>query len=192
MHINKIADDLSALVQSTKFTAANSVGSTMGDFYAQMFKTDNAIEKYKLKENKKTGKKENSLTFEFVSNTKKDVLPLDTSTNLLDMSDEEYIRAIIANPFAFEQCQYDQNRKACRKIEKITGYDAPVFKRVRDALPILYAKGTPDAKTINNLHNLIIQNRLATDVEGNNMFRPTEICPYRLNNEQIINIILRL
>ena len=187
MHINKIADDLSALVQITKFTAANSVGSTMGDFYAQMFKTDNAIEKYKLKENKKTGKEENSLTFEFVSNTKKDVLPLDTSTNLLDMSDEEYIGAIIANPFAFEQCQYDQNRKACRKIEKITGYDAPVFKRVRDALPILYAKGTPDAKTINNLHNLIIQNRLATDISKNNMFKPTCPCPYKINGNAITN-----
>ena len=187
MHINKIADDLSALVQITKFTAANSVGSTMGDFYAQMFKTDNAIEKYKLKENKKTGKEENSLTFEFVSNTKKDVLPLDTNTNLLDMDDEDYLKAIIANPFAFEQCQYDQNRKACRKIEKITGYDAPVFKRVRDALPILYAKGTPDAKTINNLHNLIIQNRLATDVDVDNMFRPTAMCPYRLNNKQVSN-----
>ena len=187
MHINKIADDLSALVQITKFTAANSVGSTMGDFYAQMFKTDNAIEKYKLKENKKTGKEENSLTFEFVSNTQNNVLPLDTNTNLLDMDDEDYLKAIIANPFAFEQCQYDQNRKACRKIEKITGYDAPVFKRVRDALPILYAKGTPDAKTINNLHNLIIQNRLATHQSENNMFKPTCICPYRLNNKQVSN-----
>ena len=187
MHINKIADDLSALVQITKFTAANSVGSTMGDFYAQMFKTNNAIEKYKLKENKKTGKEENSLTFEFVSNIKNEVLPLNTNTNLLEMSDEEYLKAVIANPFAFEQCQYDQNRKACRKIEQITGYDAPVFKRVRDALPILYAKGTPDAKTINNLHNLIIQNRLATDVTANNMFKPTNICPYRINDEQMKN-----
>ena len=187
MHINKIADDLSALVQITKFTAANSVGSTMGDFYAQMLKTDNAIDKYTLKENKKTGKQENSLTFDFVANIRNDRLPLNTNTDLLDMSDEDYLKAIIANPFAFEQCQYDQNRKACRKVEQFTGYNAPIFSRVREALPLLYSKGTPDAKTINNLHNVIIQNRLATDQSENNMFKPTGNCPYRINDKTMTN-----
>ena len=187
MHINKIADDLSALVQITKFTAANSVGSTMGDFYAQMLKTDNAIDKYTLKKNKKTGKQENSLTFDFVANIRNDRLPLNTNTDLLDMGDEDYLKAIIANPFAFEQCQYDQNRKACRKVEQFTGYNAPIFSRVREALPLLYSKGTPDAKTINNLHNLIIQNRLATHQSENNMFKPTGICPYRINDKEMTN-----
>ena len=159
--------DVNSFVQSTRFTAANSVGSTWGEQLAQEERVRNFIEKYEKEYDE--GKDPRRLSFVLFDPTEtrsNRVVSLEdaemTETNqgilnidegLLDLSPEEYMAQMSRNPLAFEQCMMDLSRKATRNLfKKHFPYYTQLYENMRNIMRRLTKFGNLDADTINSLH----------------------------------------
>jgi len=157
--------DVSSFVQSTRFTAANSIGSTEGDFIAQEQRVKKFIDKYAS--NDEQSLKRQKIVFKLYSESDSArVTTLDEEMSegdtrgilnmgeyLLDLSHEEYLAEMSRNPLAFEQCMMDAIRKAERDIfSRQYPYRTQLYKTVRNIIGGLTKYGTLDADTINSIH----------------------------------------
>lgn len=184
--------DVNSFVQCTRFTAANSVGSTWGDQLAQEERVRNFIEKY-IQEYESEESDPRRLSFQLtdpsesqsnrvlhageanMTETNQGVLNIDES--LLDLSPEEYMAQMSRNPLAFEQCMMDLSRKATRNLfKKHFPYYTQLYKNMRDVMRRLTKYGGLDADTVNSLHREFIlyllskQKGTAFDGEAPNLF----------------------
>jgi hypothetical protein len=159
--------DVNSFVQSTRFTAANSVGSTWGDQLAQEERVRNFIDKY-MKEYPE-GKDPRRLSFTLfdpsevrsnrvlhageASTTETNQGILNIDEDLLDLTPEEYMAQMSRNPLAFEQCMMDLSRKATRNLfKKHFPYYTQLYKNMRNIMRRLTKFGNLDADTVNSLH----------------------------------------
>ena len=147
--------ELNRFISTTKFTASNAVGSTMGFFYNQQYivndyinQTESALKMViyeALKAGEETGQKS---------------LDIHTPRELLH-DREGYIKSQIENPFAFEQCMYDLNKELLEVLGKYYPYDKAIYKDRRDILnKFLPATNVLDAETIDNIHRETSQHLL--------------------------------
>ena len=159
--------DVNSFVQSTRFTAANSVGSTWGEQLSQEERVRTFIEKYMKEYDESKDPRRLSFTLFDPSETRSNrVLHAGeantTETNqgilnideeLLDLTPEEYLTQMSRNPLAFEQCMMDLSRKATRNLfKKHFPYYTQLYKNMRDIMRRLTKFGNLDADTINSLH----------------------------------------
>ena len=163
--------DVNSFVQCTRFTAANSVGSTWGEQVAKEERVKNFIERYM--DNDEDSKKQQRLSFELfdpssvgslrilhsgeaaMTETNQGILNIDTK--LLDLSPEEYMAQMSRNPLAFEQCMMDLSRKATRDLfGKHFPYYTQLYTNMRDIMRRLTKFGNLDADTANSLHREFI------------------------------------
>jgi len=163
--------DVNSFVQCTRFTAANSVGSTWGEQLAQEERVRTFIEKY-MKE--PTGPVDpRRLAFqlfdpsearsnrvlhageEAVSENNQGILNIDEE--LLDLTPEEYMSQMSRNPLAFEQCMMDLSRKTTRSLfKKHFPYYTQLYSNMRNIMRRLTKYGGLDADTVNSLHREFI------------------------------------
>lgn len=143
--VSTTAKELNDFVTSTKFTAANSVGSTFGDLYEQQMKCQNYIEKLKNPELTK-------LDIQVSDTLKSPIYNIDLSGNMDDYFREVICAGGLGNPFAYEQCMYDLNRRCVKLLGKYYPYETAPFRSARQLLKTLTKYGIADAATINKLH----------------------------------------
>lgn len=168
--IIQASGDITRFVTSSKFTASNAVGSTFGDLYAQQMK----VAKYLEDANK------SKLSFiAEVTDTIKTTISNDEAQ--LSMSDEDYMMALLYNPFGYEQAMYDMNRKVERMLSKYFPYSTSTYKEVRNLMASLTKGGTLDADTINSIHRDVIAYMLSQK-EGS-LFNGEQ--PIRIGSEVI-------
>lgn len=143
------AKEVSAFVTNTKFTASNAVKSTFGGMYIQQDKVAKYIDQFGTKKNPRLAMK--------VSDT------LDTPLSLqLDMKDtENYMRAVMANPFGYEQVMYDANKAAVKALNRYFPYDTAAYKDVRGFMNDLTKSGLDEA-TVNDVHQHMLSYMLTT------------------------------
>lgn len=155
------SQEVSSFIQSTRFTAANSVGSTWGDQFAQEERIRNFATKYDrpdkdtrlhiklfddVRSNRVVSAEEANM-----SDESQGILNL--NENLLNLSPEEYMAQFSRDPFAFEQCMMDLGRKAETKLfGKNYPYYTNLYENMRTQLSNLTKYGNLDADTINSLH----------------------------------------
>jgi hypothetical protein len=168
--IIQASGDITRFVTSSKFTASNAVGSTFGDLYAQQMK----VAKYLEDANK------SKLSFNAeVTETIKTTISNDEAQ--LSMSDEDYMMALLYNPFGYEQAMYDMNRRVEKMLSKYFPYNTSTYKEVRSLMASLTKGGTLDADTINSIHRDILAYMLSQK-EGS-LFNGEQ--PVRIGNEVI-------
>lgn len=140
--IFNVAGEVNSFVQATRFTAANSVGSTFGDFYAQQLKVNEYLTTIK--------KGKPALEIEVADGIN---APINNSGELLYMSNEDYMDKMLNNPFMYEQAMYDSNRKCLDSLRKLFPYDTKLYTETRNFMNKLVNNGILDAATINSIHN---------------------------------------
>ena len=160
----RIASELSQFVGVTKFTAANSVGSTEGDLYAQQMNVSRFVSR----------DPEKSLLV--VKASSEIVNPITDDRSLRELLDqgkfEEYIDRISASPFAYEQLMYDCNRLILGKLREYYPYEQERFYNARTALLRLSKSGKLKPDTINTLHEDMITFLICVTQAANNNFDP--------------------
>ena len=163
--------DVNSFVQCTRFTAANSVGSTWGDQLAQEERVRTFIEKYMQEYDDAHDPRR--LTFELfdpaenrsnrvvhlgeetMGETNQGILNIDEE--LLDLTPSEYMAQMSRNPLAFEQCMMDLSRKATRTLfKKHFPYYTQLYNNMRTVMRRLTKYGGLDADTVNSLHREFI------------------------------------
>lgn len=144
--ISTVARDLSEFVTTTKFTASNAAGSTFGDYYAQQLKVQDYLKRIR-ESDETTGL---SIDMEVAPTMSS---PVENDSRFLTMDKEDYVEALMASPFAYEQAMFDMNRKALRALSKYYPYDTQVYKKMRERMNDLVSFGHLDAATINTLHS---------------------------------------
>ena len=157
------SSDVNSFVQCTRFTAANSIGSTFGDQIAQEERANNFITKYMKGDPKKRRLQfklydDNSIRSLRSTNLENAAVEdtqgvLNTDSSLLDLTPEEYMAQMSRNPLAFEQCMMDLTRKVSKKLfgKKVPFYTES-YTKMRNIMRNLTKYGTLDADTINVLH----------------------------------------
>lgn len=168
--IIQASGDVTRFVTSSKFTASNAVGSTFGDLYAQQMRVGKYLEdadKSKLSFNAE------------VTETIKTTISNDESQ--LSMSDEDYMMALLYNPFGYEQAMYDMNRRVEKMLSKYFPYNTSTYKEVRSLMASLTKGGTLDADTINSIHRDVLAYMLSQK-EGS-LFNGEQ--PVRIDSEII-------
>ena len=157
--VNKNAVEVSEFVKNTKFTAANSVASTIGDMYEKQM----AVKKYAEKTlNQKDSNLEVLATSQLHS-------PISYNDATEDIKDEDYLRKLTSettgNPFAFEQAMLDMNVRMMKLInDKLFPYNRKVYRDIRE-LAYRLTGGRLDGDTINKLHSEFLVYAL-NNVEG--------------------------
>jgi hypothetical protein len=146
--IQGVASEMNSFVQATRFTAANSIGSTWGDVIAVMQRTQKFADTYA---EQSLSEDEQGPKLIIVPHEGSDKV-LDMSSESLDLSPEEYAERNYDNPIAFEQCMFDMVRRAQRLFGKYYPYFTPLYESVRGRLAALTDYGTLDADTINSIH----------------------------------------
>lgn len=147
------ARELSGFISTTKFTAANSVGSTAGDVYNTMYKA-----------HKYTSKDEDAKQLIVQLDSRATKRP-NLSTDL-DVNDPNYLASILDNPFAFEQCMYDAMKTCFDTIVKeYFPYEIPMYKYNREYLNRVSKNQALTADTINDIHRELFIHALA-NLEG--------------------------
>lgn len=163
--------DVNSFVQCTRFTAANSIGSTWGEQIAKEERVRSFVEKYMDTEDE--GGSSQRLAFELfdsssagslrilhsgeanMTETNQGILNIDEK--LLDLSPEEYMAQMSRNPLAFEQCMMDLTRKATKNLfSKHFPYYTQLYTNMRDVMRHLTKFGNLDADTANSLHREFI------------------------------------
>lgn len=157
-----ITKDLNSFVQSSRFTASNSVGSTWGDFYNQKYRVDDYSKKLKKNKSKiiielydpeEIYSASISDRTSSIYDSPKDTKILDTNDALLNLYPEEYMAKVSLNPYAFEQCAYDIKRKAVRDIfSKYYPFDTNIYEAARSTIKSLTRSDFLNADTINSIH----------------------------------------
>ena len=143
--IIQASSDITRFVTSSKFTASNAVGSTFGDLYAQQMK----VAKY-LDDANKSKLSFNAEVTETIKTT------ISNNESQLSMSDEDYIMALLYDPFGYEQAMYDMNRRVEKVLSKYFPYNTSTYKDVRGLMASLTKGGTLDADTINSIHRDVL------------------------------------
>ena len=139
--ISSTANEVSNFITSTKFTASNAVGSTFGHFYAQQMKVQNYLNSL--------GSQDSKINMEVADRI---YTPVNNSHRLTTLSNEEYLDAIIDNPFAYEQAMFDSNRKALKLMSRYFPYEKAPYVNARTKLASLTRSSTLDEDTINSIH----------------------------------------
>ena len=164
----KSSRELNQFINTTKFTAANAVGSSMGFFYNQKYSIDEYL-----------NQDENNLKMVIYNKMHETGASMDKSldNNIPEelLSDRTaYIEYQKGNPFAFEQCMYDLNKRLLKVLEKYYPYDKAIYKDRRDTLNSFLSSGVLTAEEIDSIHRDSGVHILAS-VEGS-PFNPTAIC----------------
>lgn len=163
--------ELNSFISTTKFTAANSVGSTAGDIYASMYKA----QKY-------TSKDLDLMNLVVVVDpVKTRMRNLDTKLNIAD--GDAYLEQILNNPFAFEQCMYDAIKAGFLSIiNSHFPYETNFYKHNREYLNKVSRSQSLNADTINAAHNSMYQ-YLLESLEGS-IFDPNVLMPDGISRKQ--------
>lgn len=149
-----VTNDVTSFVQVTRFTAANSIGSTLGNIYAQQMKVEAYVRKLGISRSKgftsKT-KSENSNTL-LMEVTPTIMTPIRYDERAFE-DDNAYLESVMDNPFAYEQCMFDMNRRVLRDLQRYYPYETEVYSKARSLVASLCTYGTLDEETINDLHS---------------------------------------
>ena len=141
------AEELGQFVSATKFTAANSVGSTAGALYEQQMRVANYLEKLNA------GEKASKFEIVIVDDAGyKLTTPVQNGEEQLDMNDADYLHFIQRNPFAFEQAMYDMNRRVIRLLSKYYPYSHPIYAKIRKNAAELTKHKVLKGATIDSMH----------------------------------------
>lgn len=161
MDILSATKELNSFVQSTRFTASNSVGSSWGDYYSQNYRVDDYAKKVSSGTTLLHIKlfDPNDIS-SYVSNGEGSVYGdpkgtqiLSNDESLLYLTPEEYMAKMSLNPLAFEQCAYDMKRKTVKDIfSKYFPYDTPIYASARKVLKSLTRSNFLNADKINSIH----------------------------------------
>ena len=165
---NKIisaASELTDFINATRFTAANSVGSTFGALYAQQYRVADYLESFK-----DDVKAQQMFTMTVADFSKKLVSPIENSISQLDMSKEEYLDFIMDNPFGYEQAMFDMNRKAVRHLAQFYPYETELYKKLRGRFKDLVRFSNISEDLINSIHRDIVGYLLSR--QGRSLFNP--------------------
>lgn len=152
-----LANAITDFVRVTRFTAANSIGSTIGNIYAQQLAVDAYVEELRtLKE----GDKILSMAV-----TDRILYPIHNSEDSFK-DGAEYMATLFENPFAYEQCMFDMNRRVIRdlctpeynkqgEVKRLAyyPYETAPYKAARSLMSSLCNYGTLDEETINQIHS---------------------------------------
>ena len=143
--INTSAKEVSEFISTTKFTAANAVGSTFGHLYAQQQKVSYYLE-HKHDKDKRL----------IVELTETLGGPINNNPELTSMSKEDYFWNLIiaesGNPFAYEQAMFDMNRKVLSLLSEYYPYETALYKKVRNMATKVSRNSNLNEDTINQLH----------------------------------------
>lgn len=164
--------ELNKFIATTKFTASNAVGSTMGFFYNQQYTVENYI-----------NQEENALKmviYESLKGAEAGQKSLDINTPRELMNDREgYIKTQVENPFAFEQCMYDLNKELLNILEKYYPYNKSIYSDRRNMVNSFLSNGNVlDAETIDNIHRETSQHVLTST---DSAFNPNATCEVNEN-----------
>lgn len=173
------ARKLSNFVSSTKLTAANSVGSTFGAFYAQEMKLNNFNEAF-------SG--DNPAFIIRGENVNTQLSPINFDESLLSLDRDSYIREVSQNPFGYEQMMYDAIRKLIKRTSKFFPYETALFRNIRRYTQSLTRYNTLDEKTINSLHRDVRVYLLST-IEDSIFDRLAESSEENKNEDYYINTV---
>ena len=159
------AEEVNNFITSTKFTAANSVGATFGDMYAQQMKVKKYIEGF-----------DNPKRKIYMEVTQSINTPINLHIDNGE-SDEKYLENLVGfagegNPFAYEQAMYDMNVRFVRSMAKYFPYETRNYRMARTMAASVTKAQTLDANTINDIHSEMLSYILAQqdgDFNGDNM-----------------------
>lgn len=185
--IVEAADTVTKFVGVTKFTAANSVGSTAGHLYEQQAKVQNFIEFL--------ASKDCPLEMELHDINGGLRTPIDTNMSLLDMSPEEYLDHIVDNPFGYEQTMFDLNRKALKALMKYYPYDTEMYQAVRRRLRSLTKSRNINEDIIDKAHAeflvFLLNQQENSRFYGENYFLDEDGNPIKDPNNEAENLTVR-
>ena len=153
------AKDVTSFVQATKFTAANAVGSTFGEMYAQQYRVKEYINS--------TKDSKVNVTVAVDHANPVDNVYLERALKEGKIDKAAYIESLRDNPLAFEQAMYDANRRALQVLSKYYPYDTKIYTGARDYLNKLSKLGYLDAETINDIHSDFMVFLLSTMHDSN-------------------------
>jgi len=162
----KAAADVSAFVLNTKFTASNSVKSTLGGLYAQQEKVATYLDDF---QEDTEGASTKYCRMIVAKGLKKAGLlgrPIDNDRSLMDYTRQQYLHQVRYNPFAYEQCMFDCNRKALSLLQKYYPYDRPLYSNARHSLQESASYGSLTEDEINSIHSEILVFALASQTKS--------------------------
>lgn len=164
------SQELNDLIKSTKFTAANAVGSTTGAFI-------NLEEQV----NKFINNKDGELVVHIAERLKEQDAFRVLNPNMKEedvRSVHKYLNAMENNNLAFEQCMYDLNKQLLHTMSKYFPYLTNYYKDRRECLEsFLHKEGNLlSSDEIDMLHIDLKQQYLASFASDNNMFNPFLTC----------------
>ena len=134
--ILKVSNELNTIVTKTKFTAANAVSPTFGNFYA-------------LQGNLNKFKEFQYIEVETTDEQKEPIVD-DNEINIYDV--RRYLGSLAGNSMAFEQGMYDVMKYAMKHLMKYFPYESSVYKKLRNLFSFYSLFYTLDEKTINYIH----------------------------------------
>lgn len=174
--INTSATELQRFVTNTKFTAANSVGSTFGSLYEQQMKVNDYVQSLNSENSNLVVDASLSMGTELTS-------PIDDS---LDIKSADYMEKLINSPLAYEQAMYDANKRILTLLSKYFPYETKIYTETRNSLKSL-TQYPIDADMIDNLHKDILVYLL---VNNSNIFDEKYIQRMR-NGDFVSNVLER-
>ncbi len=196
--ISGAATELTDFIASTRFTAANSVGSTFGDLYAQQLRVRQYLEKISDSDSALFDMEVAEHIFNNQQYTDDEGVirtPINDSSDNLGLTKEQYLDMIADNPFGFEQCMFDMNRKIIYKLAKYYPYETKLYSDMRARLSGLVSYGTLKAETINMAHNdllcylLALQDRSAFNGEAPSPIEGVTLREYFTTNRFIADVL---
>ena len=155
------ANDFTMLVQSTKFTASNSVTSTFGGLYEQQMKLDQFYQgEIELRDGtiQKNGLSNIEITTkERQENTEDNIfVPIFNDGDMYNSSLSDYIKTVMRTPFGFEQAMFDANKALLQVTKNYFPYEADLYKNVRKIASNTKVNGVVTADTVDQLHDYIL------------------------------------
>lgn len=164
--ITEAADELNDFIKATKFTAANSVGSTMGDIYEQRQNVESYLERARATTTTKNGEEVKSSYLDIVLSddisTASDT-PIDLSVGFFrtkkGINISDYIRKVMNNPFSYEQCMFDCTQALPHVLQEDYPYETHLYEKIRSITrgATVSNKRKLKAATVNNIHREIVQ-----------------------------------
>lgn len=169
-----VSQELSKFVTNTKFTAANSIGSTFGEIISSLQKVDQYVADCKNMEKRHIQIQVTDPLGRESLEGKRNNTPIDNDKSLLLMDYDTYYKTQMDNPYAYEQYMYDAIRKMlytlCGKGDLINNdkaiayypYMTSNYEAVRSYLSKITKYGSLDGETINSIHGDFFVYLLAT------------------------------
>jgi hypothetical protein len=140
--IHEAASELSQFILNSKFTAANSVSSTFGAAYEKQQRAREfagLIIRGGLKHLKVKTNDYNDPIIE--------IKPDD-----VDLGSYAYLKRLLRNPMAYEQCMLDCNLEVLKEFNRYTPYESFGYKSARNRLTSFTINEFLDEETINSIH----------------------------------------